>query len=188
MPEAFEVGLRVARVLDALGVDYFVVGSLASSFHGTPRSTHDIDLVADLRPAHGPLLVAELEEDFYIDLDSVRRAIRDRSSFNLLHLATMFKVDMFVLKTGAHAREEMRRRRRVEIGEDIRSAIDIATAEDTVLQKLVWYRLGGEVSDRQWNDLVSVLRVQGDSLDRVYLKRWAAELGLSELLVRAFAE
>lgn len=188
LADPFKVSLRVIRVLEALSIDYLIVGSVASSFHGTPRSTHDVDIVADLKPAHAPLLVAQLESQFYVEHDSVLRAIRQRSSFNLIDLQTMFKVDVFVLKPSLHSREEMRRRQRVEVGEDVRATIDIATAEDTVLQKLVWHRLGGGVSERQWNDLLGILRVKGKALDRPYLERWAAELGLAGELAKALEE
>lgn len=186
LTDPFEVSLRVIRVLEALSVDYLIVGSVASSFHGTPRSTHDVDLVADLKPAHALPFVAQLENEFYVEIDSVRRAIRRRSSFNLIDLHTMFKVDVFVLKADPHSREEMRRRQRVEVGADVRATIEIATAEDTVLQKLVWFRLGGGSSERQWDDLLGVLRVQGRELDQSYLERWAEELDLVAELAAAF--
>ena len=185
-PEAFEASLPVIRALRELRVDYLVGGSLASSFHGTPRSTADADLVADLRPAHAPLLAARLADDYYLDVEQIRRAIRARSSFNVLYLRTMFKIDVFVMKDEPFAREEMRRRQRVVLGGD--EGIDVATAEDTVLRKILWYRLGGGLSDRQWDDLLGVLKVRREDLDLDYLRRWAGELEIVDLLDRALAE
>lgn len=181
-PEAFEACLPLIRVFEELRVDYLIGGSIASSFHGTPRSTMDVDLVADLRPAHAPLLVHGLGEDFYADLERISSAIVQRRSFNVIYQPTMFKVDVFVLKNEPFAKQEMQRRLRVDLG--LGSPIELATAEDTLLQKLIWYRLGNEVSDRQWNDIVGIARVQGDRLDHDYLRTWAQRLELTPLLDR----
>ncbi len=169
-PEAFEASLPVIRALEELHVDYLVGGSLASSFHGKPRSTADADLVADLKLAHATLLAARLVSDYYVDADQIRQAVRSRSSFNVIYLRTMFKVDVFVMKDEPFAREEMRRRQRISIAGEER--IEIASAEDTVLQKILWYRLGGGQSDRQWEDLLGVLKVRRRELDYEYLRRW----------------
>lgn len=184
--EAFEASRPLIRVLEDLRVDYLVGGSLASSFHGTPRSTHDVDIVADLRFAHAPLLVLRLQGDYYVDLDRIRQAIRSRSSFNLIYTKTMFKIDVFVMKDDPLAREEMRRRQRVVVGED--DELELASAEDTVLQKLVWYRIGGETSDRQWDDLLGVLKVRRHDLDFDYLRRWADHVEVTDLLGRALSD
>ncbi len=186
--EAFEACLAVIRAFEKWHVDYLVGGSLASSFHGTPRSTNDADLVADLRPAHAALLATELESGFYVDASRIRSAVRNRSSFNVIFLKTMFKVDVFVLKDDPLAREEMRRRQRVVIDEASGETVDVATAEDTVLQKLAWYKIGGETSERQWHDLLGVLKVRSHVLDGRYLERWAVHLDVRDLLSRALQE
>lgn len=185
-PEAFEASFPLIHVLEDLHVDYLVAGSLASSYHGTPRSTQDVDLVADLKLAHGPLLASRLEGRYYVDLDRVLHAIRSRSSFNVIFLKTMFKIDVFVLKDDPLARQEMQRRQRIVISDGER--IEIASPEDTVLQKLAWYRKGGGVSSRQWDDLLGVLKVCRKSLDFGYLKRWASHLGVADLLVQALED
>lgn len=181
--EAFEACRGVIRALESIRVDYFVGGSIASSFHGTPRSTHDADLVADLRAVHAPLLAARLEGAYYVNVDDIRKAVRTRSSFNVIYLKTMFKVDVFVLKDDPLARAEMRRRQRVVLGDG--DEIEVASAEDTVLQKLAWYRLGNEVSDRQWTDVLGVLKVCGTGLDLAYLRHGADHLKVTDLLERA---
>ncbi len=186
--EALRASLEVIRVLEELDVPYLVGGSLASSFHGTPRSTNDADLVADLRLANVPLLAAALETEFYLDRDQIRDAVRRRSSFNIIYLETMFKVDVFVLKNDPLAREEMRRRQRVVVDEESARAIDVASPEDTVLQKIAWYRLGGSASQRQWDDILGVLKVQRHDLDREYLERWAVHLDVPDLLLQAFQD
>ncbi len=186
--EALRASLEVIRVFEELDVPYLVGGSLASSFHGTPRSTNDADLVADLRLANVPLLAAALEAEFYLDRERIRDAVRRRSSFNFIYLATMFKVDVFVLKNDPLAREEMRRRQRVLVDEESGREIDIASPEDTVLQKIAWYRLGECASQRQWDDILGVLKVQRHDLDREYLERWAAHLDVPALLRQAFRD
>ena len=186
--EALRASLKVIRALEELDVPYLVGGSLASSFHGTPRSTNDADLVADLRRAHVPLLAAALEAEFYLDRGRIRDAVRRRSSFNVIYLETMFKVDIFVLKDDPLAREEMRRRQRVVVDEESGRAIDVASPEDTVLQKIAWYRLGGSASQRQWDDILGVLKVQRHDLDREYLERWAVHLEVQDLLRQALED
>ena len=141
--EALRASLEVIRTLEEIDVPYLLGGSLASSFHGIPRSTNDADLVAELRLAHVHPLAAALETELYLDRDRIRQAVRNRSSFNVIYLKTMFKVDVFVLEDDSLAREEMRRRQRVVVDEDTGLAIDIASPEGTVLQKIAWYRLGG---------------------------------------------
>lgn len=186
--ELLEALFEVVAALESLGVDYLIGGSLASSFHGIPRSTLDADLVADLQPEHVHFLVETLRSKFYLDEDRIREAVHRRSSFNLIFLKTMFKVDVFVLKPDPLSREEMRRRLRVEWGEHEDRALVLASAEDTILQKLLWYRAGGGVSDRQWEDLLGVVKVCGDRLDSAYLKGWAERLDLEKLLARALEE
>lgn len=176
------LGLFV-RALEALEIPYFVGGSFASSFHGLPRSTQDADLVADLALEHVSPLIAHLGKGFYLDDERLSSAIRTRSSFNALHLPTMFKIDVFLLSDDPLARQEMERRQRHHLGEGVDAYF--ASAEDTVLQKLRWYQLGNRVSERQWNDLLGVLRVQGDRLDRGYLDWGAGHLGVEELLAEA---
>jgi hypothetical protein len=186
-PEALRVTWLVAGALERLGVAFHLGGSLASSIHGFPRATLDADLVADLRPGQGEALAKVLGADFYADARAMEVAIASRSSFNLIHLETMFKVDVFVTGPSPFDRESFERSRPEAIGPGGRT-IRVATPEDVVLHKLRWFREGGAVSERQWTDAVGVLEVQKDRLDRAYLDRWARELGVADLLDRALAE
>jgi hypothetical protein len=186
LSEPILVVVRLVQAFDALGVAYVVGGSLASSVYGIPRATQDVDLVADLKSTDAEELERLLSGDFYVDGDMIRDAIARRASFNVIHLATMFKADVFIMKPDAWSREEMSRARQEELdGPDGAVAIRFASPEDTLLHKLVWFRLGKEISDRQWSDILGVLKIQGESVDTEYLERWAPVLGVADLLVRA---
>lgn len=188
-PQALWVALQVIGVLERLGIDYHLGGSYASSIHGVPRQTQDVDLVADLPTSLAVALVEGLGPDYYADAESALRAAKQRSSFNVLHLATGVKVDIFCLGDSAFDRAEFERARPAQLrglGRDVE--VRIKSPEDTVLRKLAWFRSGGEVSDRQWGDVVGCLEAQGETLDRSYLERWAAELGVQDLLERAWTD
>ena len=162
----------VADALKRLGVRYAVGGSVATLVHGEFRATNDVDIVADLRPEHAAALVAALADSYYADEVSIAEAIARRSSFNLIHLATMLKVDVFVQKDRPYAREALGR----SIEAPVSSAPDaprfwFSSREDIVLAKLEWYRKGGEISERQWRDVRGVLDVQRTALDLDYLRR-----------------
>jgi hypothetical protein len=181
--------LPVIAALDRLGVPYYVGGSLASSAHGVMRATADADLVADLKPQHVDGLVEALRTNYYIDARMIRGAIADRSCFNLIHLQTSFKVDIFVLKGRVYDRAALGRKEKRSIDRDLPDIqVFLATPEDTVLAKLEWYRLGNEVSDRQWRDILGILKLQCGRLDLDYMKKWAAELQVADLLERAEKE
>jgi hypothetical protein len=186
--DALRATLAVTNILDALGLDYLIGGSLASSLHGRARSTQDADVVVDLPAMRVPELVTALQEGFYVDEEMAATAVARCGSFNVIHLATMFEVDLFVLGPDAMSRAELARHQRYRIGDDQREVF-VASAEDTILQKLLWYRKGHGLSDRQWLDVVEVLRNQGPArLDRDYLEKWARELGVEDLLGEAAAE
>ena len=179
----------VVDAFEQLGVAYHIGGSLASSAHGIPRMTVDVDLVAELRPEHVRPFAARLREEYYIDELTVGNAVARRGSFNLIHLATMLKVDVFIPKGRAFDREAASRAapQALEEAEGAR-AFYLASPEDVILAKLEWYCAGGGVSERQWNDVLGVMRVKAGALDLDYLGRWAGQLGLSDLIERALAE
>lgn len=183
--EALTVTLDVIKALEQLNIPYLIGGSLASTLHGFSRTTLDSDLVADIRPEHVPILVQQLGDRYYISDSAIYDAIRHRSSFNLIHLATIFKVDIFLPKARQFDRDQMRQRRQYVVATDPERTAYVASPEDTILAKLECYRLGGEVSDRQWRDILGVIQVQGNRLNLAYLQQGAAALDVADLLTRA---
>jgi len=151
---------------------------------GEPRSTIDVDIVVDLKAEHVPGLVAALQQDFYLDETALQRAVADLSSANLIHHETSIKIDLFIAGGTPLDRQQLARRLRVDVGG---RTLHVHPPEDILLQKLRWYRKGGEVSDRQWRDVVGIVRVQGTRLDRTYLYSQAPVLGVADLLDRALS-
>ncbi len=185
LPDPIRIAVEVGSLLDRLGVNYLVAGSLASSVHGEPRSTNDVDFVADLAPAQVAPLLAALGDAFYVSADAVREAVRTGGAFNLIHFASALKVDVFVMGADAFDAERLSQRERVQFGIGTQSDLWVDKPEYTVLRKLEWYRRGGEVSERQWRDVLGVLRAQGARLDQARLAEWADRLGVRDLLDRA---
>ena len=179
---------KVTRILEKLDVRYLIGGSLASTLHGMVRTTQDSDIVADLRPEHKEVFVRDLTEEFYIDEELIAEAIAQRSSFNIIHRESFFKVDVFVSKSRPFVEEQLSRAQRQILSVEPPAEAMVATPEDTILSKLEWYRIGGEVSERQWRDVLGILEVQGGNLDLNYLRRWAKELKVSDLLDRALID
>jgi len=188
LSDVLRTTLRVVRILDSYGVDYLVGGSLASSLHGIPRATQDVDLVAAITQDEVGGFVEALGSDFYVDEEMIREAIRRGTSFNIIELETMFKVDVFVARSDDVSKTAMIRRQAIQLGEDPGQALMVATPEDIILQKLAWYQQGDEISERQWLDVLGVLKVQGSRLDKPYMQKTADLMGVADLLRRALIE
>ena len=188
-PDVIAALTPVVDVLEQQGVRYHVGGSLASSAYGRPRATADVDLVAELGLDQVGAFVEKLRSAYYVEPDAVVEAIGARRSFNLVHLETMIKVDVFISESRPFARQEMDRAapQALEAAPDARMFF-VKSPEDLVLRKLAWFRAGREVSQQQWSDVVGVLKVQAGRLDRKYIAEWAAELEVADLWERALAE
>jgi len=179
----------VLSVLGDLGVRHFVGGSIASSAHGVARASLDVDVVAELEAAHVTRFVAALQDAYYVDAARVRAAVETRRSFNLIHLATMFKVDVFVSRNRPFDLSAFARAGTATPSPGLEfQSIPVASAEDVLLAKLEWYRRGGEVSERQWADVVGIVRVGSGALDVDYLRLWAVPLGVKDLLERVLGQ
>jgi hypothetical protein len=188
LPDPIAVAVSFARLLERLDIPYVIGGSLASSLHGEPRSTNDIDVVADVRADNVAPLVRELQRDHYVDPDVVGAAVRSGGTFNVIQISGAVKIDVFVVGDDQFDAERLRHRERVRVSTDPPADVFIDSAEHTILRKLEWYRRGGETSERQWRDVIGILRIQGLRLDRVRLETWAARLGISDLLSAATRE
>ncbi len=183
-----EVALRVIETLEELGLSYHLGGSIASSVHGTPRQTRDIDLAVDLPLSAVAAFVGRLQGEFYLDDERIRSAVQRKASFNLIHLGTALKIDIFVRKGEPFDRSEFQRHAPYRLVQDPPRDVMVTSAEDIILRKMLWYRQGNEVSDRQWSDILGVLKAQGGRLDQGYLRYWAGELEVDDLLQRALAD
>jgi len=173
---------------EKLGIAYYIGGSLASSAYGIARATMDVDLVANVEIHQANNLVKALEKDYYIDADMIRDAIHRRTSFNLIHLETMLKIDVFIVKDQPYDSEAFARRQPDTLDEESSRKFYLSSPEDIILNKLQWYQKGGGISEQQWKDILGVLKVQADKLDIEYLKYWASRLNLSDLLNRSFVD
>ena len=175
-------------LLDEMGIRCFAGGSVASSIHGIPRFTQDVDLVADLQAEQIDTLTARLGSNFYADAGQMRDALLYGRAFNLIHFKTGFKIDVFPLPKDVFHRGELARAepRTWKVDQETRIEIHVASAEDTILEKLARYRRGGEISDRQWSDVLGIAASR--LLDWRYLRSSAPQLGVADLLERLFRE
>jgi len=178
---------RLTQIFDDVQIEYVVGGSMASSVYGVPRATQDVDLMANVKMQHVERLTSALEQEFYVALELIVDAIRQKSSFNVVHLPTMFKADVFPPENSEWSQEEMSRARTETVPPEEGLSVRFSSPEDTILHKLLWYRMGGHVSDNQWNDVLGILRIQTD-IDFAYLEKWAGRLKIDDLLVRVRKE
>ncbi len=178
----------VVKLLEMLGVEYFIGGSVASGIYGVARTTLDVDVVANLTVAHVAQLVQTLSNDYYVSENMAREAVANQSCFNVIHLATSYKVDLFVSASNDYDRQAMRRRSVERIGNGDGLSILVASLEDMILSKLRWFRLGNEASERQWNDVIQMMKINKSQLDLDYLVPWSLDLKVNDLLDRALAE
>jgi hypothetical protein len=176
-PPIWEPFLGVVRILDDIGIPYMVVGSVAASYYGLTRATHDVDLVVALRSEDVPALVAALEPDYYVDVEGAYIAAREADTFNAIHNEGVYKVDFWVLKDDEFSRTQFERRVHVDT-EGV--TVCVESAEDTILSKLLWNKI--TPSERQLADISSVISVNPKSLDWDYLRKWAVRLGVFDIL------
>lgn len=186
--DIFSPVLLVTDTLEKLSIPYFISGSIASTSYGLVRTTLDADLVADLPLSQVDAFAKAIQGTFYVDVPMIQNAIAHQSSFNVIHLETMFKVDVFISQGREFDRVQFERRRKRALDEAEGNSAYFASPEDVLLSKLAWYRQGGEVSDRQWQDVLGIIKVQGVRLDLEHLHKWADNLRVTDLLERALVE
>ncbi|MCX7047143.1 MAG: hypothetical protein NTX50_16855 [Candidatus Sumerlaeota bacterium] len=186
--DCFAAMFAVVQIFEKLGVPYYVTGAMASSLHGVARTTLAVDIVAQLSLQHVELFAAALEDSYYLNREMIQDAVEHHSSFNILHLESMYKVDIFAQKDGAFDLSVMERKKSIQITEPESMEFFVAANEDTIISKLDWYRKGGEVSDKQWNDILGMLQIHEGVLDMDYMRHWADELNLGNLLAEAIQD
>ena len=179
----------VIDVFSEFSIPYYVYGSIASSAYGVSRSTQDIDLVSKIDRDTANVIYERLRDMYFLDLNMIFEAISNTSSFNLIHLETMLKIDIFILRDEQYHRSTFARIKEDNL-EQHENAIRvfITSPEDVILSKLLWYRGSNESSERQWLDILGVARVQNERLDIAALKYWAQELNVTDLLLKVFHE
>ena len=182
MNEPVYVTLLVINAFEILGIPYLIGGSFASTSYGRVRTTRDVDIVASIEQKHVDAFLKALDHAFYADEEMIRQAISHRTSFNLIHQETVFKVDVFLPKKRLFDQQQFARRVKRVIDKDSAREVYFASAEDTILAKLEWYRLGGEVSEQQWQDVQSIFQQRFDQLDIDYLKELAESMQITDLL------
>lgn len=187
-PTIIDVLLKVVGAFDSLGIPYAVGGSMASSLHGFARATLDVDILALIKPEQAAALADQLEDEFYADKVTIVDAVRTGRSFNVIHLKSVYKVDIFVARDSGFEGAQLERRQQKVVKSDPPQTAFFASAEDTILAKLVWYRKGDEVSEQQWRDVRGIVKARFGTLDLEYLQRWASELRVTDLLNRALAQ
>ncbi len=182
---------RLLDAFDRLRIPCMIVGSLASSIHGVARATMDIDLVADLDEQRIDVLAQDLRAEFHADAEQMKEALHAGRAFNLIHYSSSYKFDVFPLTADPFLQSEFARRKTASLPQTEREPtleFPVASEEDTILSKLLWFKQGGETSERQWNDALGIVRVRGGELDAIYLRHWAGRLGIAELLSRLLVD
>jgi hypothetical protein len=188
LPAPIAVTVLVTQVFEKLNIHYLIGGSLACTVYGMVRTTQDVDIVAEMRLIHIQPFITALQGDFYLDEEMITTSIREKSRFNIIHRLTMFKVDIFIPQVSPFQQSELSRAEKQIIIEEPEVSAYFASPEDTILAKLEWFRKGGEPSERQWRDVIGILKVRAAALDLDYLRKWAHELDISDLLEKALLE
>ena len=179
----------VINAFNDLGLSYYIGGSIASSAYGMARSTLDVDLVLELKTFHIQPLVNKLKGEYYIESEMINDAIKEKTSFNIIHLKSMLNIDVFILKDHLYSKKAFERKIKDKLDDEAGSInIYLCSSEDIILHKLEWFKSGGEVSERQWLDILGVIKIQFEKLDKDYLKLWAKQLGVFSLLKKSFSE
>jgi hypothetical protein len=174
-------------ILDDLKIVYALGGSMASSVYGKVRFTEDADITVEPFPAAVDMLIKRLTPEFYVSRDAVTQALAQRGSFNVIYIATVFKIDVFVRNETPFQKQLLLHRRQVAIP-GLSRPVWAVSPEDILLLKLDWYKQAGCVSEKQWNDILGLIEMQKDRLNLTELRRWAMELATGELLEKAWKQ
>jgi len=182
--ELVEALAPVIAAFEQLQISHCIGGSIASSFHGAARATMDVDVLCDISKDLIADFLKFFGTDYYVSEPAVRDAVERRSCFNLIHIPTAFKIDVFVSEGRPFDSIRMQRATREDLGEDRVISVPMTSLEDVIISKLEWFRKGNETSERQWNDVSRLARLMGESIDLVYLRDAAESVGVADLLNR----
>ncbi len=186
-PQDIAVLEKLTDILDELNIAYVIGGSFASSAYGAVRFTQDADITVEPFGQKNDKFFEAIKEVFYISKEAMSQALQNRTSFNIIHLTTAFKIDIFIQKDNEFQSQMLSHGRKLPLGKTAKK-VSFVSPEDIILLKLDWFKQSGGNSERQWSDVLGVLASQKDSLDFDYLKTWAKKLGLNELLQKTIAE
>ena len=187
-PDILAALTPVVEAFDQLSIPYYIGGSVANSVYGMARATMGVDIIADVKEYHVSKLKQLLEALYYIEEDMIIGAIKTSSSFNLIHFDTAFKIDIFIYKDEPHQRNAIKRKVKVKFDKESDFEYYFSVPEDIIIAKLQWFEQGNKVSERQWLDIIGVIKVQGENLDIGYLEAWSKKIGLFIMLKKAFHE
>ena len=176
--ELFELLQKIVEVFEHLHIPYLVTGSVAAMAYGEPRLTNDIDIVAAVEERHiGDLLKAFPSNEFYVDEETMRKAIRDGGQFNIIHPASGLKVDIIIKQNTPFDSSRFGRLRRIYPAESYQA--NFASPEDVIIKKMEYYKGGG--SEKHLRDIAGILKISGETVDKDYIAEWSRRLGLTEI-------
>ena len=175
-------------ILDKLNIPYAIGGSIASSLHGRVRFTQDADITVMALDDKTDPFYSLTNRHFYISKSAMHQAIRNKTSFNVIHTQTAFKIDVFVAQDNEFNNNLLQRAKKIKLSEDTEKTFSVVSAEDIVLLKLMWYKQTDCTSEQQWSDILSVLTAQASTIDFEYLKTWSTKLQVDVLLNKAMKE
>jgi len=175
--------VRLVRLLDEAGIPYMATGSTSSGIHGHPRATQDTDIVIDPSEDQLESFLILLGQDYYVSRDAALDALSRRAMFNIIHLEGGRKADLIIRKDRTFSREEFSRRCQIDVEGQV---LSVAAPEDIILSKLEWMK--GRESDVQYSDALGVAVAQWGSLDLEYLRKWAGQLGVEDMLAHLLKE
>ncbi len=184
VPDLLITLASLAEIFEQLKISYYIGGSIASSTHGMRQAARDIDIVADIKPEHTSSLIALLQTEYYSDEKAIYEAVQKHTCFSIIHLNTLFKVDVIIPMRDDFNKQEFKRAHYCSVEKD-NHTFCLSSPEDIILFKLKQYKLNGESADDQWNDILGVLKVQASSLDLAYLEKWATTFNIKDLLKSA---
>lgn len=182
MLSELEVLKLVITRLDSVGIPYMVSGSVAANFYTTPRMTRDIDIVIELQEKDAENFFSLFSRDFYIEMESVKNAIRDKQMFNIIHNEAIVKIDFIIRKETEYRKIEFERRHSI-ILEGLR--VYITSPEDLIISKLYWAK--DNLSEIQIRDVVNLMNTIPD-IDKEYIANWVQKLGIEKVYRRTSDE